>query len=69
MQVRARQRGYYGVVREPGEVFDVPDNTTLPTESDGSPGWFEKVEEAPRGPRQDKGGKGGKGKDDSTDLA
>lgn len=35
MLVRAKERGHYGRVREPGEVFEVPDGEAAP--------WWEEV--------------------------
>lgn len=49
MKVRAIARGYYGRLREPGDVFDVKDGET------GS--WFAPVEVSEKGPKPSKGGK------------
>jgi len=38
MQVIANERGFFGAVREPGEEFEVPDDTVIPA-------WFSKAGE------------------------
>jgi hypothetical protein len=39
MKVIATAKGYFGQVREPGDEFEVPDNT-------GKSSWFERVKKS-----------------------
>lgn len=56
MKVTARFKGYYGQIREVGEVFDVPEGTK------GS--WFDPVPASPAPPVEPPKAKGNKPKDD-----
>ena len=52
MKVVANRRGFDGLrIREPGDVFDMPDDTVLPKARVGTDGqflapWFEPVDKA-----------------------
>ncbi len=56
MKVIAKFKGYYGSIREVGEVFDVPEGTK------GS--WFDPVPAVPVPPVEPPKPKGNKPKDD-----
>lgn len=45
MRVIATERGYFGVLREPGDVFDVPERSKAT--------WFEPVKAEPKGKSKD----------------
>lgn len=59
MKVRATARGYWDQIREPGDEFEVPDDSKAAT-------WFEPVDKKPakKGakPTSDKAGEDGDGK-------
>lgn len=61
MRVRVKERGYWDQIREPGEEFEVPDDTKPAT-------WFEPIDKPKRrtaGPKPE--GEGGQGGGDQSD--
>jgi len=62
MKVRATERGYFDQIREPGDEFEVPDDTKAAT-------WFEPVDKPVEKSTDKTKGKPAAGKPGNDDLA